>query len=72
MPKKVKLNKKKVLKATKTMYKKLKTLYDMYEVAGKDLRKKGAPSFVYHPIFNAQSKIMTTIGAIREVIGALS
>ena len=65
MPKKqVKINKKKVLKASKTMYKNLKTLYDMYEVAGKDLRKKKAPEHIYNPIFRAQDGIMDAIKQI--------
>ena len=70
--KKVKINKQKVLKASKTMYKNLKTLYDMYEVAGKDLRAKRAPEHVYFPIFRAQDAINDAIRHLREVIGALS
>ena len=70
--KKVKINKKKVLKASKTMYKNLKTLYDMYEVAGKDLRKKHAPEHVFMPIFRAQDGINDTIRLLADVIGALN
>ena len=70
--KKVKINKKKVLVASIAMYKNLKKLYDMYEVAGKDLRAKHAPEHVYFPIFRAQDAIKDAIRHVREVVGALA
>ena len=70
--KKIRLTKPKVLKASETMYKNLKTLYDMYEVYGKYLREKHTPSFEYAPLFRAQGAIDTARRFIREAIGAMS
>jgi len=72
MPKKIKLTKPKVLRASKKMYKNLETLYRVYEVSGKDLRKKHAPEYIYFPMFRAQDGIKDAMRLIRDVIGALS